>query len=627
LHYTIVFSMENTIDLDGFCRDKAEEIRKIYHDVDKCGDISDSFTKITGLEWSGDFSQHCPIHDNDAYVTGSCNRTMCNVMSPTTTKSGWFKLPKTRFLTNFSCAAIEHFREFHPYVVKKTLNYKHKLAPTNLVCVKTGLVTKNNSSREYFIVSHVWTSGNFTMVDGRLSKESKGYLWLERVSNSLEIPHAWIDSCCIDQNNPEDKQNEIPKMGDYYKNAQVCAVLPHFNDRKDVDDLVENMRMLSIGNNSFVKPMHAWALAGIYYSRLLADVWFTRIWTIQEVMLPDTVVVDSSNGLVNLKELLRFYDIIIKRVGSIPMSTNGMENAEMLSGSIASRLNMAVVLKLCAGREATFARDYVYGIMGMFPQVTMNVDYDAPIQQIVLDLYKQLIACGDISWLSWVGSSSIGRKRLSWIPTIGSYIMFVEWSHDMAIKSSRRRLMQFSCAKISVDVIGGSSQGEIYPSNVQPIVTLDDLSEGSNKCPACIAKIFCDSGCCQPWIIKEMSEEILETNLICEDCLKQEPNSSSKDQCMKHIARTFYRTLGSHLWLTKSKSTEEYILVKIKTPGAHLLYGNSVEIIEKGMKNVKAFVDGNCGWLFSANTLERIGVVVACSNGIKNSKSRKHVCI
>ena len=39
------------------------------------------------------------------------------------------------------------------------------------------------------------------------------------------IHHCWIDTLCIDQNDEEDKQRQIPLMSEIYGNADVVAIV------------------------------------------------------------------------------------------------------------------------------------------------------------------------------------------------------------------------------------------------------------------------------------------------------------------------------------------------------------------------------------------------------------------
>lgn len=321
---------------------------------------------------------------------------------------------------------------------------------------------------------------------------------------------------------------------------------------------------------------------------------------------------------------MRCYDIIVKRVGGVPMCDD-RGTVRMLSEFISMNImDMITILKLCANRQAGFKHDYVYGIIGMLPHIQINVDYTAPMKQVVVQLYRLLIKHGDISWLSWIGSSCIDKGRESWVPTIGSPIMFVMWNNGIALRHNHS-LMDIFCSDIRVKILGGSISDEMYTTNFQPIVTLCELSYNTNKCIGCIVEIFCNYGCCRSWMVIKAAKEAQRTDFItCSNCLMQQPSSTSCDSCKQHISQTFHRTLGSRLWLTVS-ADDTYVLVSTWRPDRprtkasdiawtekYLLYGRRVKTVTKYMY-ARAFVSENFGWLVS-NTMDRIGVVVACSN-------------
>jgi hypothetical protein len=611
-----------------------KNVRKIYWELHRksFGNVPDMFHKITGLQWHEEDSSHkCSKHQIDRYIPGSCNSTLCDIMSPTPTE--WFEISSTWRMTEFSYYIHEHL-SFRPYI--SSIMDANTFKPTKVLCVRTGMVVPGTACDAYFAVSHVWSSSNFVMVDrelsqnskeypwfGKLSLGSKGYPWLKRMSKLLKIKYAWIDTCCIDQENADEKKHEIGNMREYYRNAQACAVL-HSADVKDIDDFISSMRILSVNATQFVRPAHSWALACIRYSKLLTDAWFTRIWTVQEAVLSKELVIDSSCGLVDMKELLRCYNIIVRIVGGIPMCDD-KNTVRMLSEFIGfGAMDMETILKLCANRQAKFKHDYIYGILGMLPNIQMDIDYTIPIKQVATQLYRALIKCGDISWLSWIGSSCIDRGRKSWIPTIGSSMIFAEWNNGIAL-TYNRNLMDIFCSETSVEVLGGSTSDKMYTINFQPVITLCELSYNTGKCIGCITEMFCNRGCCRSWMIVKLAKEAEQIYfVVCNNCLMQRPDSTGYDSCKQHISKTFYRTLGSRLWLTASKTDDTHILVLAWKPDGprtkatdirwteeYLLYGKRVEAITK-YTNAKVFTSGNFGWLVS-RTMERLGVVVACS--------------
>jgi hypothetical protein len=288
-----------------------------------------------------------------------------------------------------------------------------------------------------------------------------------------------------------------------------------------------------------------------------------------------------------------------------------------------NEINMMGVLKLCGNRQATIKHDYVYGVIGMLPRIRMDVDYTIPVKQVVSQLCRLLIEHDDMSWLSWVGFSCMGRRKESWIPVIGSSVMFPEWDNQIPFRQNHS-LMDVFCREIKVKVLGGSTSNKMYKTEFQPIVTLCNLSLDTGKCIGCIARLFCESRCCHPWMIMESAENAGQTYVICDNCRVQKPGSDSYILCMKHISEIFHTTLGSCLWLAISRTNDAHMLImawkhdvskvsstEITWTEKYLLYGERVKTITKYM-DAKVLIYRDFGWLTS-NAMERIGFVVRCS--------------
>ena len=75
-----------------------------------------------------------------------------------------------------------------------------------------------------------------------------------RVCKSIGVKHIWIDALCIDQKSRIEKQQEIPRMGKIYQNADKVLVLWKNENENKVSDL-------------------------------LSPKWITRVWTFQEITM------------------------------------------------------------------------------------------------------------------------------------------------------------------------------------------------------------------------------------------------------------------------------------------------------------------------------------------------------
>ena len=127
---------------------------------------------------------------------------------------------------------------------------------------------------KYAILSHTWGKDEVLFQD--MSKpaeqlaELTGYakLWnccAEANANKLE--YAWIDTCCINSDSSADLSEAINSMYAWYKNSEACYAYLF-----DVD------------------------LEGRDWEKQFADCrWFTRGWTLQELLAPDRIIFFDRN--------------------------------------------------------------------------------------------------------------------------------------------------------------------------------------------------------------------------------------------------------------------------------------------------------------------------------------------
>ncbi|KAF2207645.1 hypothetical protein CERZMDRAFT_50719 [Cercospora zeae-maydis SCOH1-5] len=116
-------------------------------------------------------------------------------------------------------------------------------------------------STSYAILSHTWGKNEVSFDDFHQddAKTRDGYRKIEYTcAQALKdgIEYVWVDTCCIDKRSSADLSEAINSMYRWYYNAQVCYAY-----LEDVWTPPESRRSL----------------------------WFTRGWTLQELIAPETV--------------------------------------------------------------------------------------------------------------------------------------------------------------------------------------------------------------------------------------------------------------------------------------------------------------------------------------------------
>jgi hypothetical protein len=191
---------------------------------------------------------------------------------------------------------------------------------------------QSNDIPEYAILSHRWSGEEVSFLDLRDGKgpdlagfsKFKGCC-AQAASDGWQ--YVWIDSCCIDKSSSAELSEAINSMFRWYQNAEVCYAY-----LVDVPESTEDPRL----PDSFFRRSK----------------WFTRGWTLQELLAPSTVVFFDCNW-VEIGTKSSLCDTIVSITG-IKLLANFEEACVAQKMSWASR------------RETTRLEDMAYCLMGLF---------------------------------------------------------------------------------------------------------------------------------------------------------------------------------------------------------------------------------------------------------------------
>jgi hypothetical protein len=195
----------------------------------------------------------------------------------------------------------------------------------------------------YAILSHTWTEGQEVTYNELLAgvgKKKTGYAKLRFCGEQAAkdgLQYFWVDTCCIDKSASNELSTVINCMFRWYQRAAKCYV--YLSD-VSVPEEVANAQTFPI----------TWAEA-FRRSR-----WFTRGWTLQELLAPPCVEFFSKEGK-------RLGDRIslereIHQVTTIPV--------EVLRGQNAAEYSIKERMRWAALRTTTIKEDKVYCLLGIF---------------------------------------------------------------------------------------------------------------------------------------------------------------------------------------------------------------------------------------------------------------------
>ncbi|EME43454.1 hypothetical protein DOTSEDRAFT_174297, partial [Dothistroma septosporum NZE10] len=187
----------------------------------------------------------------------------------------------------------------------------------------------------YAILSHTWstipdeevlyhdvingtttTKKAFSKLDGAMRQARPRYDWI------------WVDTCCIDKTSSAELSEAINTMYTWYENADACFAF------------LQDKAFCSVGE-------------------IVESKWFSRGWTLQELIAPKEVLFYDQNWTsIGSKKSPTIFSAISERtkVGvDILLGTTPIQSV-----SVAQRMSWA------AGRKTTRDEDMAYCLMGIF---------------------------------------------------------------------------------------------------------------------------------------------------------------------------------------------------------------------------------------------------------------------
>jgi hypothetical protein len=220
---------------------------------------------------------------------------------------------------------------------------------------------------EYAILSHTWGADTKEvtyrdLMDGT-GKDKTGYSKIrfcgeQAVRDGLR--YFWVDSCCINKSSDSELSESLNSMFRWYQRAAKCYVyLSDVSPRKS-----------ERGDNNI---QNTWEQA-FRESR-----WFSRGWTLQELLAPSSVEFFSEGGSrLGDKQSL---ELQIHEITEIPILA--------LRGSALSSFSAEQKFGWAKSRKTTREEDWAYSLLGIF-EISMPVIYGEGRTKAVRRLEKEI---------------------------------------------------------------------------------------------------------------------------------------------------------------------------------------------------------------------------------------------
>ncbi|KAK1835661.1 heterokaryon incompatibility protein-domain-containing protein [Podospora conica] len=286
---------------------------------------------------------------------------------------------------------------------------------------------------EYAILSHTWEDGEVSFQEmghpSRRTRKKPGFVKIKRACEltlSLKLQYIWVDTCCIDKTSSAELTESINSMFAWYKGSEVCIVfLADYHLGPDQD-----------------------------YPNLGPCRWFTRGWTLQELIAPSHI---------------RFYNSKWESIGTklnlgICLSKAARIPFAVLIGALQPReFSVAQRMSWAADRKTTRVEDRAYSLLGLF-NISMPMIYGEGIKafgRLQEEIIKQT---NDLTILAW--RSGDDTEDLGWIspcPALASTPDDFQHSHNVqrsavfemptsltnrGLQLAQRRLFIYPCSML-----------------------------------------------------------------------------------------------------------------------------------------------------------------------------------
>lgn len=241
----------------------------------------------------------------------------------------------------------------------------------------------------YAILSHTWGDGEVSFADLTLGQavatKKEGYqkiLFTCHQALQDGVNYAWVDTCCIDKCSSSELSEAINSMFGWYRDAYTCyAYLSDVTKRSFENDL----------------PVCRW---------------FTRGWTLQELLAPSDAMFYDRNWEelgTKLEHANRISEITIIDVEALTVSTTGhCIEAKLGSFCVAKRMSWA------SRRKTSRVEDMAYCLLGIFG-INMPLLYGEGQRAFVRIQEEIMKNLDDDSILAW-GLDAKTRHPLGLVP-------------------------------------------------------------------------------------------------------------------------------------------------------------------------------------------------------------------
>ncbi|KAF9474530.1 hypothetical protein BDN70DRAFT_996995 [Pholiota conissans] len=253
------------------------------------------------------------------------------------------------------------------------VQYEFRMASESSSSRRNGIITEAQFIRnyvskytDYAILSHTWLHdlpGEVTYASwicGDFDNRSLGYSKLANFCRVAAVKHGarfgWMDTVCINKDSSAELDESIRSMYAWYKDAYICITY--------------------LAQTAVLKGMHD-------------DPWFTRGWTLQELLAPEEVVFYGADWKI-LGAALSDDERATSTGKEIESATSITPRNLRLFKQERTFVPVSQRMKWAADRKVTREEDVAYSLMGIFG-VSISIAYGEGAARAFARLIKEIL--------------------------------------------------------------------------------------------------------------------------------------------------------------------------------------------------------------------------------------------
>ena len=229
----------------------------------------------------------------------------------------------------------------------------------------------------YAILSHRWAEKEVTFQDFEVGKQQvwPGFVKIRdccAVTFSQGLDWVWIDTCCIDKKSSAELSEAINSMWRWYREAKECYVYLSDVQWKSGMDLQNTLKQSS---------------------------WFTRGWTLQELLAPSVIFFfDREWNYISEKQRISAEISAVTGIGA--------EHLNDISGA-----SVATKMSWVSRRQTSRPEDMAYCLLGIF-DINMPLLYGEGRKAFLRLELEILKNSDDESIFAWTSTSKLPHNGL-----------------------------------------------------------------------------------------------------------------------------------------------------------------------------------------------------------------------